>query len=155
MAHSGPAAAHAAGPPARLQHPRGPLRALRRLLPHRQRVLLRPAPEVLQLHPELLPDGEAAPGGRDVRARLQRRPRVLGRGRALPGVVLPAQVPPAEGARARGDAEGGGVAAAAGRGGVRGRQVLAVPEVAVGHAGEADHLDRGQGESGGVPGGVE
>jgi len=48
-----------------------------------------------------------------VRAGIQRRSGVLGRRRAVLGVVLPAQVPPAQGARARGDAEGGRVSAAA------------------------------------------
>lgn len=62
---------------------------------------------------ELLQDGQAAPGRRDVRAGIQRRSGVLGRGRAIPGVVLPAQVPPTQGARARGDAQGGRVTATA------------------------------------------
>lgn len=48
-----------------------------------------------------------------MRAGVQRRPGVLGRGRAVLGIVLPAQVPSAQGARARGDAQGGGIAAAA------------------------------------------
>lgn len=68
---------------------------------------------------ELLQDGKTASGRRDVRVGVQRRSGVLGRGRAVPGVVLPAQVPPAQGARARGDAQGGGIVATARRGRVR------------------------------------
>jgi hypothetical protein len=41
-------------------HPREDPRPLRRLLPRRQRVLLRPAPAFLQLRAELLPDGKVS-----------------------------------------------------------------------------------------------
>jgi len=102
---------------------------------------------VCRLGVELLQDGQAAPGRRDVRAGVQRRPGVLGRRRAVLGVVLPAQVPPAQGTRARGDAEGGRVAEAARRGGVRRGQVRALPEDAVGPAREAHHQHRGKGKS--------
>lgn len=81
-----------------------------------------------------------------MRAGIQRRPGVLGCGRAVPGVVLPAQVPPAEGARARGDAQGGGILAAAGRRGVRRGQVRALPEDPVGPPRKAHHEHSGQGK---------
>jgi hypothetical protein len=41
-------------------HPREDPRPLRRVLPRRQRVLLRPAPALLQLRAELLPDGKVS-----------------------------------------------------------------------------------------------
>lgn len=74
-----------------------------------------------------------------MRAGVQRRPGVLGRGRAVPRVVLPAQVPPAQGARARGDAQGGREPAPARGGGVRPGHLRAVPEVALGPSREAYH----------------
>lgn len=49
VAHAGAAASHPAGPAPGLQHARGHLRAVRRLLAGRQRVLLRQAPQVFQL----------------------------------------------------------------------------------------------------------
>lgn len=49
VAHAGTVAAHPVGPIAGLQHARGDRGAVRRLLADRQRVLLRPAPEVFQL----------------------------------------------------------------------------------------------------------
>jgi len=102
---------------------------------------------VPRLGVELLQNRQAASGRRDVRAGVQRRLGVLGRRRAVLGVVLSAQVSPAQGARARGDAEGGRVAAAARRGGVRRGQVRALPEDAVGPAREANDQHRGKGKS--------
>jgi len=49
VADAGTVAAHPARPAERLQHPRGHLRAVRRLLVGRQRILLRPTPEIVQL----------------------------------------------------------------------------------------------------------
>lgn len=49
VAHARTVAAHPVGPVARLQHARGHRGAVRRLLAGRQRVLLRPAPEIFQL----------------------------------------------------------------------------------------------------------
>ena len=57
-------------------------------------------------------------------------------------------VPPAEGARARGDAEGGGVAQDGRRRRVRRRQVRALPEVPLGSPGKAHHLHSSQGKRG-------
>lgn len=54
-----------------------------------------------------------------MRAGVQRRPGVLGRGRTLPRILLPAQIPPKEGTRPRGDAQGGGILATEGRRRVR------------------------------------
>ena len=55
-------------------------------------------------------------------------------------------VPPAEGARARGDAEGGRVAQDGRRRRVRRRQVRTLPEVPLGPPGKAHHLHSSQGK---------
>lgn len=82
-----------------------------------------------------------------MRAGLQRRPRVLGRRRTVPGVVLSTQVSPEEGARARGNAKGGRVPSAEGRRRVRIPPMRAVPEVPVGLTGKAKFISRGQGRN--------
>lgn len=58
---------------------------------------------------------------------------------------MPAQIPPAQGARARGDEEGSRELATAGGGGVRSGYMRSVPEVALGPPRETDHQYRSQG----------
>ena len=60
MADAGAGAAEQAGQAGARLHARGDPAALRHLQPHRQRVLLRPPPALLQLHPQLLPHGHSA-----------------------------------------------------------------------------------------------
>lgn len=146
MAHPRAAASYTPWPTARVHDARGHLRAVRRLFAGRQRVLFRSTPKEFQLDFELLSNGQAAFGRRDVRVGVQRRSRILGRRRTVPGVVLPAQISPAQGARPRGDAQGGGESAAARRGGIRRRTVRTIPKVFVGAAGEAKHESSRKGE---------
>ena len=113
-------------------YPRKDHRPLRRLLPGRQRVLLRPPPALLQLHPQLLPHRHSARHRRDVYHGLQRRPGVLDDQRGVPGVLLPEQVQHPQGARPRGDEEGGQHLQDRGAGGLRQREVCQVPDVFVG-----------------------
>nr|CAH7716185.1 unnamed protein product [Callosobruchus chinensis] len=61
--------------------------------------------------------------------------------------MLSAQVPSEEGARTRGNAQGSGESQTTGRRGIRRGQMFPVPEMAVGHAGETDHLYCSQGDS--------
>ena len=112
-----------------------------------ERVLFRPAPPLLQLHPELLPDGEAPSGGGDVRAGLQRRPRLLGHRRAVPRSLLSAQVPPEERARPRRDEERGGLAQDTRSRGLRGRQVCSIPKVPLGLARKTYNVHSSPGKS--------
>jgi hypothetical protein len=83
-------------------------------------VLLRPESALLQRSAQLLPHGPTASARGHLCALVQRRPRLLGRQRVPAGRVLPAKVPPEEGARDGRDPQGGGVDAQAGaRGGLR------------------------------------
>jgi len=146
VADIGTFAAHEVGQVEGVQQPRLLDGVVRRLQPGGQRVLLRPASALLRLHPQLLSNGQASSGGGDVRPGFLRRPRLLGHRRALPGVLLPTQVPPEERARPRRDEEGGWVVED-----WRGRrlwrpQVRRVPEVSLGSLGKADHVHRSQGE---------
>ena len=82
-----------------------------------------------------------------MRAVVRRRPRVLGRRRAVPRVVLPAPLPPAQGERLRGDAQGGGEPAGARGRGLRHRAVLRAAPQGLGPAGETADVQGGTGKS--------
>lgn len=139
LAHPGATSPHTPWQTARMHDARGHFGAVRRLFAGRQRVLFRSTPKEFQLDFEFLSNGQAAFGRRDVRVGVQRRSRILGRRRTVPGVVLPAQIPSAQGARPRRDAQGGGESATARGRRIWRRSVRAIPEVFVGTAGKAEH----------------
>ena len=96
------------------------------------------AVQVFFLGAQLLPNRAPAPRRGCVRHVVLRRPRVLGHRRAVPGAVLPAPLPPAQGARARRDEEGGRQSTdGAGRRGFRRRSMGQVAAAALGPARKA------------------
>lgn len=140
-------AAHAIGSIARLQHARGYNRDLRRLLVDRQRIFFRSSSKIVQFDIKFLSYRQITHRRRDVRARVQRRFRLLGSRRALSGELLSAQVSSAQGTRARGDAQRSGIVETKGRGRIWRWKMRPISKVSLGSSRKTNHVDSGEGKS--------